>query len=292
MIEMHGPTLEEAMVSPSKLHLTLAVLHLEDEDSNEEEEKGEEEGGWKEEGSRGSAPGSTVTLRSETAVAAAVLAPVGVEEGGGEERGGALGSPLLPSLPPSFPRPTVSRTRALISSLMQEEVRPWLLRENGGKPPSLRLVGLGSFGERVVFVRPDEEEEEEGGKEGGAKGGTRWMQQVVMRIRERLFEEGLTKEKPPKGIKEVFLHATIAKMRVKGGRKGRGKKGGREASLLRREVWMEHDKKWGLGGEEQVLETLQLLEMQGDGEGYYERVEEWQFVERKEERRWVGKKEG
>eukprot|EP00624_Nannochloropsis_granulata_P003362 evm.model.NODE_27169_length_92994_cov_27.080458.2 len=166
---------------------------------------------------------------------------------------------------------------------MREEIMPWLLKENGGRPPSLRLVGLGSFAERVVFVRPDEEEEE-GVKEGEKKGGTRWMQQVVVRMRERLFEEGLTKVKPPKGVKEVMLHATIAKMSRKGGRKGMGRKGGREAaSLLRREVWMEHDEKWGLGGEEQVLETLQLLEMRGTGEGYYERVDEWQFVERKGE---------
>ena len=62
------------------------------------------------------------------------------------------------------------------------------------------------------------------------------------------------------------------------------RQGGREAALLRKEVWMEHDVKWGLGGEEQVLETVQLLEMRGNGEGYYERVEEWQFVERKGER--------
>ena len=52
---------------------------------------------------------------------------------------------------------------------------------------------------------------------------------------------------------------------------------------------MEHDERWGLGGEEQVLETVQLLEMRGDGEGYYECVQEWRFVERKEE---GGMKEG
>jgi len=55
---------------------------------------------------------------------------------------------------------------------------------------------------------------------------------------------------------------------------------------------VEHDERWGMGGEEQVLETVQLLEMRGDGMGYYECVEEWRFVERVEEGEEGGMEEG
>ena len=56
-----------------------------------------------------------------------------------------------------------------LEELMATTVRPYLAQANGGGPhaPSLRFPGLGSFGSRVLFVRPCEQH-----------GGTRQLQEV------------------------------------------------------------------------------------------------------------------
>lgn len=302
LIRMYGLSMEKVMVPPSKLHVTLAVLRLEEEEEEgeegREERHGEEDVGrrtaggreeergaggriegdsvhepvrWKEEDREGADKGNDATPWSHVM---AVCGETGRRLMSGKtalaNASAASSSALSPSLTPSVSLPTVSQLQTFMSSFMVE-MRRSLLNENGGKAPELNFVGLGSFGERVVFVRPCENGQ-----------GAQWMQRMVLRLREELFSNGWSVDRAPGSYKDVTLHGTIAKLSKFQKKKGRGRKtkGDMDPPLLGRDVWGMYDEMWASRGviHNEVCERVQLLRMRGNADGYYECLAEWHFV--------------
>lgn len=76
---------------------------------------------------------------------------------------------IHPPTPSTHTTKQVARAVRALEELMATTIRPYLAQANGGAPhaPSLRFPGLGSFGSRVLFVRPCEQH-----------GGTRQLQEV------------------------------------------------------------------------------------------------------------------
>jgi 2'-5' RNA ligase len=239
ILERQGEHLSRALVPTSKLHLTLALLHLNgdgDEESSDDDEK------------------MGLSEKDDVAAAAAEAAAAAKEKQKRRQE------------------PLLAKARSTLAEIMRTHIYPLLQEETGGEPPTLRFTGLGSFQERVVFIRPHSEDKH-----------TKLLQKISYVFIQELHKQGLTCAKPPKREADVALHGTIAKMSRFGGGKGsrrkKGKGEGREGGLVRA-CWEAHEH-WSLVEEKQsqLFEKVQLLEMRGNADGsYYEMVEEYAFV--------------